>query len=311
MYENHRKSFYRDDRRDFDEDRFDEDRFRGDGRGWRSPYRSGRYEDEREWNSRNRAGYASTYRDDYGRYSGYGADRPGDYGRDGPERERQEGWAHDPRHAQHGQGAASYGYGAGQPYGGGEGDSRYFTGYQGSWAQPSSYGAKGARNLGADYRSHAYASRGHDEDERGFWDRASDEVASWFGDEEAAQRREFDHRGRGPKDYKRSDERIREDVNDRLTDDSRVDASNITLTVQNGEVTLNGTVAGRLEKRRSEDLVEQISGVGHVQNNLRVAEATTTGTAYGGGWTSERAGTAEGDTIGQAKVGTTAQGTKV
>ena len=26
---------------------------------------------------------------------------------------------------------------------------------------------------------------GHGRDERGFWDRASDEVASWFGDEDA------------------------------------------------------------------------------------------------------------------------------
>ena len=31
-------------------------------------------------------------------------------------------------------------------------------------------------------------------DERGFWDRASDEVASWFGDDEAERRRLHDHR---------------------------------------------------------------------------------------------------------------------
>ena len=32
-------------------------------------------------------------------------------------------------------------------------------------------------------------------DERGFWDRASDEVASWFGDDEAERRRRQDNRG--------------------------------------------------------------------------------------------------------------------
>ncbi len=55
--------------------------------------------------------------------------------------------------------------------------------------------------------------------------RAGDEVASWFGDEDAARRREQDHRGKGPAGYTRSDERIREDANDTLTEDWRVDAS--------------------------------------------------------------------------------------
>ncbi len=41
-----------------------------------------------------------------------------------------------------------------------------------------------------------------------------------------------------------------------------------------GEVTLNGTVTSREQKRRAEDLVEDLSGVKHVQNNLRVREST-------------------------------------
>ena len=106
-------------------------------------------------------------------------------------------------------------------------------------------------------------------------ERAGDEVASWFGDEEAAQRREADHRGRGPQDYTRSDDRIREDANDRLTDDWKVDASGISVTVSQGEVTLNGTVPSRDAKRHAEDCVEDISGVKHVQNNLRVQQTAT------------------------------------
>jgi hypothetical protein len=35
---------------------------------------------------------------------------------------------------------------------------------------------------------------GHGRDERGFWDRASDEVASWFGDDDAERRRRQDSR---------------------------------------------------------------------------------------------------------------------
>ncbi|HYE51688.1 MAG TPA: BON domain-containing protein [Azospirillaceae bacterium] len=119
-------------------------------------------------------------------------------------------------------------------------------------------------------------------DDRGFFARAGDEIASWFGADDARQRREMDarhgdagaqhHRGRGPRNYTRSDDRIRDDVNDRLTDDPYVDASEIDVTVSGGEVTLSGTVDTRHAKRRAEDIAEEISGVTHVQNNLRVRQ---------------------------------------
>jgi osmotically-inducible protein OsmY len=129
-----------------------------------------------------------------------------------------------------------------------------------------------------DYRSSGDRSRW--DNDRGFFDRAGDEVASWFGDEDASRRREMDarHRGRGPKNYTRSDERIAEDVNDRLADDAYIDASDIEVSVSSGEVTLNGTVTERFAKRHAEDIVERVSGVKHVQNNLRVSEQQTTRT---------------------------------
>lgn len=80
------------------------------------------------------------------------------------------------------------------------------------------------------------------------------------------------HRGRGPKGYKRSDERIKDDVCEKLTDHHEIDASNIEVDVSSGEVTLNGTVGDRYQRRAAEDCVEQVSGVSHVQNNLRVKE---------------------------------------
>lgn len=78
-------------------------------------------------------------------------------------------------------------------------------------------------------------------------------------------------RGRGPKDYQRSDERIREEISDRMTDDDNLDASDITIQVKQGEVALIGTVTTRDQKRRAEDLAESISGVREVTNNIRVA----------------------------------------
>ncbi len=108
---------------------------------------------------------------------------------------------------------------------------------------------------------------------RNFWDRASDELASWFGDDRAQTRRDRDrgeHSGRGPKGYKRSDSRILEDVSDRLTHDSWIDASDIEVRVDNGEVTLDGKVDSRQAKRSAERIAEEVMGVSHVQNNLRV-----------------------------------------
>jgi osmotically-inducible protein OsmY len=206
---------------------------------------------------------------------------------------------------------------SGHPYSGtygGNGDSSYFTGGQGSWAvaDPRRTGARyggsysGGQSFGADYRSHGYAE--HDDDQRrGFWDRASDEVASWFGDEDAARRRDEDHRGHGPKDYKRSDERIREDANDRLTEDSRVDASNVTVTVASGEITLDGAVTSREAKRRAEDVVDRISGVKHVQNNLRVQ----TQGAASGGWSGSPGSIAEGGTLGRSQTSAVKQTDKI
>jgi osmotically-inducible protein OsmY len=77
------------------------------------------------------------------------------------------------------------------------------------------------------------------------------------------------HRGKGPKNYQRSDERIAEMLCERLRDDPDIDASDISVSVQGGRVTLTGTVDSRLTKNAVEDLAEQ-SGTADVQNELRV-----------------------------------------
>lgn len=119
---------------------------------------------------------------------------------------------------------------------------------------------------------------GRNQNDRNWWDRATDEVSSWFGDDDAERRRDRDrqmnHRGKGPKNYSRSDDRIKEDVNDRLSDDPFIDASEIEVTVSNGEVTLTGTVDHRSTKRRAEDLAESVSGVKNIENRIRVGQTS-------------------------------------
>jgi hypothetical protein len=76
--------------------------------------------------------------------------------------------------------------------------------------------------------------------------------------------------GRGPKGYTRSDDRIREDVSDRLEQHGEIDASEIEVRVASGEVTLTGTVDDRRAKRLAEDIIESCPGVKQVHNQIRV-----------------------------------------
>jgi osmotically-inducible protein OsmY len=79
-----------------------------------------------------------------------------------------------------------------------------------------------------------------------------------------------EHRGKGPRGYSRSDERIKEDINDRLSDNPFIDATEIEVMVSGGEVTLTGSVTDRNDKRMAEDIAESVSGVKNVENRIRV-----------------------------------------
>jgi osmotically-inducible protein OsmY len=184
-------------------------------------------------------------RDDWDR--GYGLQGSG-YGRQGQSqyagagRMGQGGYGYDQGYRQ--QGIAGFGayeeggsFGQGRPGMGGQGYSQNEdrSGYT-TFGQSSGYGSE---------QSGGYLTRGG----RAQWGR---------------------HSGRGPKNYTRSDDRIRDDINDRLTDDPHLDATEIEVKVTNCEVTLSGTVDSREAKRRAEDCADFVSGVKHVQNNLRV-----------------------------------------
>ncbi|HEX8819184.1 MAG TPA: BON domain-containing protein [Archangium sp.] len=81
---------------------------------------------------------------------------------------------------------------------------------------------------------------------------------------------ELPRRGRGPRNYQRSDDRIREDLCERLMQ-AWMDADDVDVRVDKGEVTLSGTVKSRDEKRAIEDLAEDVLGVKEVHNEIRVA----------------------------------------
>jgi osmotically-inducible protein OsmY len=112
--------------------------------------------------------------------------------------------------------------------------------------------------------------------------------SGWYGSEGASSRRgsfedseplfsytevwliEGPHTGRGPKGFQRSNERLREQVCERLERHGQVDASDIDVQVEDGVVTLEGSVDDRRTKRLAEECAETVPGVRDVMNRLRV-----------------------------------------
>lgn len=146
-----------------------------------------------------------------------------------------------------------------------------FGGTGNTYVDQSQQAGPGAGNYGRNYVGPNYSR------DRDWWDRAKDEVSSWFGDRDAGRRRRMDeiigkHKGKGPRNYQRSAERIREDVYNRLSEDDWLDASDIDVQVQGSEVILSGKVHSREDKRRAADLVEAVMGVRNVENRIRVGD---------------------------------------
>lgn len=88
------------------------------------------------------------------------------------------------------------------------------------------------------------------------------------------------HRGRGPKNW-RPDKVIFEDVCEALTHHEELDARDIEVFVNDGEVTLEGTVTDRRQKRLAEHLADECGGVRDVHNRLRVERDDDTGMSFG------------------------------
>ncbi|AGH95400.1 BON domain-containing protein [Pseudobdellovibrio exovorus] len=85
---------------------------------------------------------------------------------------------------------------------------------------------------------------------------------------QTSQRGQFS--GKGPKGFRRSDDRIKEEVCEALEYDSDVDASEIDVSVKEGICTLTGSISSRQMKRQAEACAENVRGVQDVRNDLRV-----------------------------------------
>jgi osmotically-inducible protein OsmY len=288
----------------------------GRGRSEQHGYDEERWRRNQDWSpSQDREYQTGGYQDSPYGYGGSGREygdsdayrfrnRSGDYspgGGSGDFRSHQAG-----RGGQGGFGTSQYGYGgsgstrdySGPSLGGyGEGEfnrremrqSRYEGGYgsqgtgyregQGSYGQ----GQYGGEDFGRERNSQGlYGSRGYGS--QGAYESSDADLRGGYGSstgQYGLQQGGF--RGRGPKGYTRSDQRIEEDVNERLSDDYYLDASNIEVSVQGGTVTLSGEVEDRDAKRRAEDLAESCSGVQQVQNNIKVQSGGLTGWLFGNG----------------------------
>lgn len=162
---------------------------------------------------------------------------------------------------------------------------------RGHWDHGVRYGE---RAHGADVRRSAAMGRyraGHEggfggpprgaREDRGAWELAAEELHRGW------ERTKRSFAGKGPKNYARSDARILEDVCDRLMEHPAIDASEIEVSVERGEVALSGMVDERRTKRLAEEVAEDVLGVKDVSNRIRIDRAREA--LYGGGVTS-RAG---------------------
>jgi hypothetical protein len=173
-----------------------------------------------------------------------------------------------------GEGLGQSGYGQGaynqRPYDQGEYNQ---SGYgRGDFAQVG-FGHGGDPRQGhalGDYRQRGYGQSGYNQSGYNQGYAQGDEGWGSAGYGMGGQQGRQSHRGKGPRNYARSDERITEDLNERLMQDDDIDATHINVSVSNGEVTLEGTVEQRWMKHRIEDLAERCAGVKDVENRIRV-----------------------------------------
>ena len=139
------------------------------------------------------------------------------------------------------------------------------------------YGGYRGRDFEAERRGLGGGGRGYDERvsyPAGSYGRGGghEPVLRSAGDEPHVHRGTGPHRGKGPRGYQRSDDRLRELICESLADDDQLDATHIEVSVNHGEVTLSGTVEDRCAKRDADDCAYSVSGVRDVQNLLRIRD---------------------------------------
>jgi osmotically-inducible protein OsmY len=81
----------------------------------------------------------------------------------------------------------------------------------------------------------------------------------------------------GPKGYTRSDERIKEDISERLWRAKQIDSSEVTIAVKDGVVTFTGTVPERWMRHEIENVADSCMGVKDIEDNVRLLQPISEG----------------------------------
>lgn len=141
--------------------------------------------------------------------------------------------------------------------------------YQGSYNTPNRNISREHYQPNSEYRTgYGFNSDSYNTPSSNHYNQESSNWNSPFGNSNRESNQQ-NFRGYGPSNYTRSDERIIEDINDRLSDSPYLDARELDVKVSQGEVTLQGNVDSRHSKRFAEDICESVSGVRHVENRVR------------------------------------------
>ena len=176
-----------------------------------------------------------------------------------------------------GSGTQAYGQGERSFGSHGYGSGRDYRGYEGGEAGRQSGGRQWQRGYGEGYGlSSGYADErayGSSYGSSGYGGSSGQGMGGYGSSDYGSSGRSY--RGMGPKSYTRSDERLLEDINERLTEDDYLDASEITVRCVNGVITLEGTVSERWMKHRAEDLADASSGVKQVDNRIQVQSSSS------------------------------------
>jgi hypothetical protein len=236
-----------------------DERYRGRRRGWE--LERDRDEARRSLDERDRERYPGGYRRDAGDYGDLGPGYPNEWREDDSWRERGQGYRRE----------------LGGPW---PEEERWRQRSEG-WGRPGEgWRGRGEGWRGRERSQHPPWSDDYYRDQERRWRREELGPGAWL--REVVEGYGMPHHdghvlerlrtrfSSGPKGYRRSDERIHEDICEALVDQPWIDASDVEVKVENAEVTLTGTAPDRRYKREIEDVAHGVRGVIDVHNRIRV-----------------------------------------
>jgi osmotically-inducible protein OsmY len=279
----------------------------------RSRWREGNYGDRneedrtREWASggsgqSGRRGFGEFSRGGESEQSGWGRESDDDRWFQGGESRYQQSEGYGRGGERYGGGQQGYGS-SGQSRQGGYERTQYGQRDQGGYGGGQSYEREGFRgeqhrsygefrepgrsaslewhpeesSRGRPYYGRQYESQSFDQPYPQGFQEGSSQRATRYGSGRGGYTGSGSHYGKGPKGYTRSDDRLKEVVCEKLTDDPMIDASDISVEVTSQVVKLTGTVDDRATKYEVEELVERCGGVKDIDNQLRVRSGSSQG----------------------------------